>query len=80
MYCQIVNYALHATKNYIYLIFKVLQMTLYSIILKAFDSYMENFYRTPSFECTYLKIYIHICEKNYEAYQTSHVQTYKVPC
>jgi len=37
------------------LTFKALQMALDSRILKAFDSYMENFYRTPSFECTYLK-------------------------
>ena len=37
-------------------IFEVLQMSLYSRILKVFASYMENFYRIPSFERTYLKI------------------------
>ena len=58
MYRQIVNYALHTTNIYIYLTLKVLHMALYSRILKAFDSYMENFYRIPNFKCTYLKFYL----------------------
>ena len=43
MYYHNVNYALQATKVYIYLTFKVLQTVLYSRIFKTFVSYMENF-------------------------------------
>ena len=63
MYYHNVNYALQATKFYIYLTFKVLQTVLYSRIFKTFVSYMENFIKYLTSDVHIRKLNIYICEK-----------------